>query len=116
MKSGAPRSSTTRLLLMLVVIGGGGSAVAFAALPVAASAEVAGSDDFVTTWAVSAGGTITIPVGGANGTYSVDWGDGTTSAGVTGDQTHTYASAGDYEVRISGDFTRIHLNDGSANA
>ena len=66
---------------------------------------------FVTTWQTTASGeSITIPVGGATGTYSIDWGDGSTSANVTGDQTHTYGDAGAYTVRISGDFERIYLN------
>lgn len=46
----------------------------------------------------------------------MDWGDGTTSSGVSGDQTHTYGSEGDYTVRISGDFERMHLGDDPANA
>ena len=71
---------------------------------------------FVTTWRTSAANeSITIPVGGAAGTYTVDWGDGTVSTDVTGDQTHTYDAAGAYTVSISGDFARIHLN-GDANA
>ena len=75
------------------------------------------ADDFVTTWRVAANDkTITIPVGGATGTYTIHWGDGTNSADVSGDQSHTYESAGDYTVRISGDFTRIHLGSDSANA
>ena len=74
------------------------------------------SSAFVTTWRTSAAGeSITIPVGGAAGTYTVDWGDGTISADVTGDQTHMYDAAGTYTVGISGDFARIHLN-GDANA
>ena len=75
------------------------------------------ADDFVTTWNVAANNTtITIPVGGATGTYTIHWGDGTNSTDVTGDQSHTYESAGDYTVRISGDFTRIYLGNDSANA
>ena len=75
------------------------------------------ADDFVTTWSVAGNDrTITIPVGGATGTYTIHWGDGTNSTDVTGDQSHTYESAGDYTVRISGDFTRIHLDGDSANA
>ena len=71
---------------------------------------------FVTTWQTSTDGeSITIPVGGATGTYTIDWGDGTASADVTGDQTHTYDAAGTYAVGISGDFARIYLN-GDANA
>ena len=73
--------------------------------------------DFVTTWRVAANDkTITIPVGGATGTYTIHWGDGTNSTDVSGDQSHTYESAGDYTVRISGDFTRIHLGSDSTNA
>ena len=69
---------------------------------------------FVTVWeTTSASESITIP---ATGTYTIDWGDGTTSVDVTGDQTHTYGDAGAYTVRISGDFTRIVLSGDSTNA
>ena len=72
---------------------------------------------FVTTWRTDAvGESITIPVGGATGTYTVDWGDGNTSVNVSGDQTHVYGDAGTYTVRISGDFTRIYLNEYPSNA
>ena len=72
---------------------------------------------FVTTWRTgTAGESITIPVGGATGTYTVDWGDGNTSVDVTGDQTHLYDDAGTHTVRISGDFTRIYLNENTSNA
>ena len=79
--------------------------------------NVPDSSGFVTTWqTTTADESITIPVGGASGTYTVDWGDGNTSVNVTGDQTHTYDDAGTYTVRISGDFTRIHLNGQQPNA
>ena len=72
---------------------------------------------FITTWRTgTAGESITIPVGGATGTYTVDWGDGNTSVNVTGDQTHLYDDAGTHTVRISGDFTRIYLNEYPSNA
>ena len=72
---------------------------------------------FITTWRTDAAGEpITIPVGGATGTYTVDWGDKSLSVNVTGDQTHVYEDAGTYVVRISGDFTRIYLNDHPSNA
>ena len=102
--------SHAALLFMLFAIGGGACA-AFASLPATMPATAAAdADDFVTTWRVPANDkTITIPVNGADGTYSIHWGDGAASIGVSGDQSHTYASAGDYTVRISGDFTRIHL-------
>ena len=72
---------------------------------------------FITTWQTDAAGeSITIPVGGATGTYTVDWGDKNTSVNVTGDQTHVYEDAGTYVVSISGDFTRIYLNEYPSNA
>ena len=74
------------------------------------------SGAFITTWRNdTAGESITIPVGGATGTYDVIWGDGTASAGVMGDQTHTYAVSGNHTVAISGGFERIYLN-GHTNA
>ena len=77
----------------------------------------AGSGDFVTTWrTTTTNESIIIPVKGATGTYTIDWGDGTTSSDVSGDQTHTYDSPGEYAVRISGDFTRIYLGGNAANA
>ena len=72
---------------------------------------------FVTTWGtISQYESITIPVGNATGTYAVDWGDGSTSANVTGDQSHMYCDAGIYTVSITGDFEQIHLNGDPVNA
>ena len=71
---------------------------------------------FVTTWnTTSAGETITIPVGGATGNYTVHWGDGSIDT-HTGDAEHEYASAGSYKVSISGEFTRIQLGSGLTNS
>ena len=77
------------------------------------------TDDFVTTWRVSDGQSITIPTFGGGYDYSVDWGDDTpdtthTDASNT-NATHTYTTGGDYEVRISGPFPRIYFNDGSGD-
>jgi surface protein len=44
------------------------------------------------------------------GTYSVDWGDGTTSTGLTGAQTHTYPAAGQYVIRMDG-ITHYYTNN-----
>ena len=78
---------------------------------------VAAHTHFVTTWRTSAANeSITIPVGGATGTYTVDWGDGTVSANITGDQTHEYGTPGTHTVRIYGDFTRVHLSEQQHNA
>ena len=35
------------------------------------------------------------------GTYDVEWGDGTSSVGVTDTQTHTYSTAGTYDVKVA---------------
>ncbi|MFS4493937.1 BspA family leucine-rich repeat surface protein [Maribacter sp. 2308TA10-17] len=72
---------------------------------------------FVTTWKTDNPGTstdneITIPTfSGETYNYIVDWGDGTSDSGVTGDITHAYVSPGEYQVSISGDFPRIAFNN-----
>ena len=72
---------------------------------------------FVTTWRTTAPGeSITIPVGGASGAYTVDWGDGTISEGVSGDQTHEYGDAGTHTIRVYGGFERIYLEGDTRNA
>ena len=72
---------------------------------------------FITTWrTASPNESITIPVGGAAGAYAVDWGDGSTSTNVTGDQSHAYEDAGTYTVAITGNFERIYLNGDLINA
>ena len=82
-----------------------------------ADAENTGDRPFVTTWrTISPNESITIPVGNATGTYTVDWGDGSTSANATGDQSHMYSDAGEYTVRISGDFARMLLGEDHDNA
>ena len=82
-----------------------------------ADIENTGDRPFVTTWrTISPNESITIPVGNATGAYTVDWGDGSVSANVTGDQSHAYSDAGEYTVRISGDFTRILFAEDRDNA
>ena len=85
-------------------------------ITVTQAAPAAGSMDFVTTWKVEAGDLdITIPTTGTGYNYTVDWGDGTADTTHTDasnpSATHTYATADDYEVRISGTFPRIYIND-----
>ena len=102
-------TATDTLTLIITDVGAGIGAVT--------TGNVGAGTDFVTTWrTTTAGEPITIPVGGATGTYAVDWGDGTVSADVSGDQTHAYDDPGTHTVRISGDFTRIHLNSEQPNA
>ena len=69
---------------------------------------------FATTWRTdSANQTITVPVTGSN--LTISWGDGTTSAGVSGAQTHTYAAAGNHTVAVTGGLEAFTLNN-HANA
>ena len=66
---------------------------------------------FVTTWRTTATNQmVTIPVGNSTAAYDIDWGDGATETGATGDRVHTYADADTYTVSISGGFDRIYLN------
>ena len=76
----------------------------------------ANTTDFVTQWQTTAANeSITILTTGTGYNYVVDWGDGVTQSNNTGDATHSYASAGIYEVRISGDFPRIYFNNDASN-
>ncbi len=76
------------------------------------------NEAFITTWktdneGLSEDNQITIPTSplGEVYNYTVDWGDGSTDTGVTGDMTHTYATPGTYTVSISGEFPRIYFNN-----
>jgi len=73
--------------------------------------------DFIITVKTDNAGTslsdqFTIPTNGVGYLYNVNWGDGTTSDNVTGDITHTFPSAGTYQVKISGKFKAIYFNEG----
>ena len=66
---------------------------------------------FVTTWqTATAEESITIYTNsdetGYN--YTIDWGDGVTTTGLTGDASHIYTEAGTYTVSIIGDFPAIY--------
>ena len=73
--------------------------------------------EFITTWktdnpGVSEDNQITIPTfPGETYDYTVNWGDGIIESNYTGDATHTYNSAGNYQVSIEGDFPRIYFNN-----
>ena len=72
----------------------------------------ASAQEFITTWTTtSANESITIPTTGGGYNYTVDWGDTNTDTGQTGNATHSYAVAGTYTVKISGDFPRIFFNN-----
>ena len=65
---------------------------------------------FVTTWRTATDSDeITLPLSGAD--ITINWGDGNTTTGVLTPVDHTYGTAGDYTVRITGDLTGFHLND-----
>ena len=70
---------------------------------------------FITRWktdneGVSNSKQIKIPTLGDDYNYSVDWGDGTSTIGITGDITHEYAVEGTYTVKIDGEFPRISFS------
>lgn len=70
---------------------------------------------FTSTWAVTAGETITLPYEAA-GTYSgtIDWGDSSTSTNSYANRTHTYVGAGTYTISITGVTTGFRFaNTGS---
>ncbi|WP_430907461.1 BspA family leucine-rich repeat surface protein [Maribacter sp. 2-571] len=69
------------------------------------------SGAFITTWRTTATNEeIIIPTTGGGYNYTVDWGDGNTTTGETGNATHTYAIPDTYTVSITGDFPRIYFN------
>ena len=59
----------------------------------------------------SASNQFTIPTTGTGYNYTVRWGDGSVSTGVTGNITKTYSVAGTYRVAITGSFPRIYFNN-----
>ena len=81
------------------------------------SLEVVGASPFITTWRTDASGNATIseenqitiqtnPAFIYN--FNIDWGDGSSDAGVTDDITHTYETAGEYTVTITGVFPQLY--------
>ena len=69
--------------------------------------------EFITVWETTTDNeSITIPTfTGETYDYTVDWGDGSAvESGQTGNATHTYATAGKYDVSITGTFPRIYFN------
>ncbi len=68
-------------------------------------------EEFITTWQISIDNdSIIIPTYSEESyLYSVDWGDGTKISGYTGDATHKYTKAGNYQVAITGKFPRIYF-------
>lgn len=71
------------------------------------------NNGFITTWkTTTANESITIPTNNSlTYNYTVNWGDGSTSTSQTANTTHTYVTAGIYEVKITGDFPAIYFNN-----
>ena len=79
-----------------------------------------GPDAFVTTWETTTDQeSILIPVSddprALTYNYSVDWGDGSVSNGQTTNATHTYATAGEHIVSITGVFPAIQFSNVNSN-
>jgi hypothetical protein len=76
---------------------------------------------FVTEWTVPDSKSITLPFTN-NGTYNatVDWGDGSALSTITtysdANATHTYVSAGTYEIEIKGEAPGWSINNNAATA
>ncbi len=69
---------------------------------------------FITTWqTTTANESINIPINSniIGYDYTVDWGDGSEEAGLTGDATHSYATAGTHTVTITGDYPAINMGN-----
>ena len=71
---------------------------------------------FITKWqTTTANESITIPTDGSGYNYYVDWGDGTAMTLETGDATHEYATAGIYDVKITGEFPQIYFENSTSD-
>ncbi len=55
--------------------------------------------------------TLALPISGGIYEIQIDWGDGTTSRGTAGIDSHTYADAGNYDVRILGAVNQFMFNN-----
>ena len=83
--------------------------------------ECTNLNPFVTRWKTYISGSpinniITIPtLEGETYNYTVDWGDGNSDSGVTGDITHVYETPGSYTVSINGSFPRIQFTSINRN-
>jgi len=92
-------------------------ALLFAALLVGSVfSPVQAQDAFITTWETTTSDeSITIPTDTSESDYDfeIKWGDGTTETvtGIDPDPSHTYSSAGSYQIEITGTFPRIFLSD-----
>jgi surface protein len=54
---------------------------------------------------------IEIPTTGSGYDFTIDWGDGTIEYNQTAGKTHTYAVAGTYTIKITGQFPRLYFRE-----
>ena len=76
-------------------------------------AEKPVSDPFITTWNMTSGAFTLLT---QTGTYdaTIDWGDGTSSTHTTGNPAHSYASAGQYQISITGQYNGLRIDNDAA--
>lgn len=65
-------------------------------------------EPFITTWNMTAG-EFTLPTQNYNYDCAIDWGDGTSSSHTSGNPIHTYASDGEYQIKISGSYAGFYF-------
>ncbi|KAF3979649.1 MAG: BspA family leucine-rich repeat surface protein, partial [Methylococcales symbiont of Iophon sp. n. MRB-2018] len=70
-------------------------------------------DSFNTVWRMPAGDlTLTFP---SEGSYTINWGDGTSEEITSNNPTHPYDTADDYTVTATNTITRFNLDDNEEN-
>ena len=72
---------------------------------------VRNTSSFVTRWNMPAGDFTINAQSGYTYNYTVNWGDGSVDRNVTGTKTHTYSTAGIYDISISGDFPAFRFGN-----
>ena len=82
--------------------------------------DVDETNAFITTWkTITANESIEIHTrateSGFTYNYIINWGDGTTDIAVSGNATHTYATASTYKIMITGTFPAINSGISSEN-
>lgn len=67
------------------------------------------TDAFITKWKTT-GTNQNIIIGANSIDIKVDWGDGSATQSFTGNFNHTYANAGEYLIKITGDFSSFGIH------
>ena len=90
------------------------SLAAIAAIGSGTTDALAAPGDFVTVWETTSDDEVIVFPG--RGTYTIDWGDGTIDQDVESTQQHTYGTAGNHTVNVSGGLEAINLAGDRSNA